>query len=80
MRISRTIEVQSFPRLVNDMMDYRPQTVTDAQFSLPWTLTAIAAGLPPVPTGMQKTICKTPPCWRWRIKSRPLSRLNLHNE
>ena len=29
------------------MMDYRPQTVTDAQFSLPWTLAAIAAGLPP---------------------------------
>ncbi|MFH4263359.1 hypothetical protein WAJ43_21205, partial [Acinetobacter baumannii] len=43
----RTIEVQSFPRLVNDMMDYRPQTVTDAQFSLPWTLAAIAAGLAP---------------------------------
>ncbi|WP_429921351.1 MmgE/PrpD family protein [Klebsiella variicola] len=43
----RTIEVQSFPRLVNDMMDYRPQTVTDAQFSLPWTLAAVAAGLPP---------------------------------
>ncbi|MCS5991453.1 hypothetical protein LNP02_21515 [Klebsiella variicola subsp. variicola] len=29
------------------MMDYRPQTVTDAQFSLPWTLAAIAAGLAP---------------------------------
>lgn len=42
-----TIEVQSFPRLVNDMMDYRPKTVTDAQFSLPWTLAAVAAGLPP---------------------------------
>lgn len=39
------IEVHTFPRIVDDMMDYRPQTVTDAQFSLPWTLTAVAAGL-----------------------------------
>jgi 2-methylcitrate dehydratase PrpD len=29
------------------MMDYRPQTVTDAQFSLPWTMAAVAAGLSP---------------------------------
>lgn len=41
------IEVHTFPRLVNDMMDFRPLTVTDAQFSLPWTLAAVAAGLPP---------------------------------
>lgn len=41
------IEVHTFPRIVNDMMDYRPLTVTDAQFSLPWTLAALAAGLPP---------------------------------
>ncbi|MFE8047193.1 MmgE/PrpD family protein [Brenneria goodwinii] len=43
----RAIEVQTFPRLVDDMMDYRPRTATDAQFSLPWTLAAVAGGLPP---------------------------------
>ncbi|WP_246494741.1 MmgE/PrpD family protein [Brenneria izadpanahii] len=41
------IEVHTFSRLVNDMMDYRPSTVIDAQFSLPWTLAAVASGLPP---------------------------------
>lgn len=43
----QSIEVQTFPRIVDDMMDYRPQTVTDAQFSLPWTMAAVAARLPP---------------------------------
>ncbi|MFS2225075.1 MmgE/PrpD family protein [Pantoea sp. B65] len=43
----QAIEVHTFPRLVNDMMDYRPHTVTDAQFSLPWTLAAVASGLAP---------------------------------
>ncbi len=42
----RAIEVHTFPRLVDDMMDYRPQTVTDAQFSLPWTMAAVAGRLP----------------------------------
>lgn len=41
-----TVRVYSFPRLVNDMMDTRPQTMTDAQFSLPWTLAMVAAGIP----------------------------------
>ncbi|GAA3894797.1 hypothetical protein GCM10022405_20340 [Gibbsiella dentisursi] len=43
----RAIEVQTFPRLVEDMMDYRPRTATDAQFSLPWTMAAVAGGLQP---------------------------------
>lgn len=43
----RSVEVYTFPRIVDDMMDYRPQTVTDAQFSLPWTMAAVAAGLSP---------------------------------
>ncbi|MDU7132342.1 MAG: MmgE/PrpD family protein [Enterobacteriaceae bacterium] len=43
----RSIAVYTFPRIVDDMMDYRPQTVTDAQFSLPWTMAAVAAGLAP---------------------------------
>lgn len=43
----RSVEVYTFPRIVDDMMDYRPQTVTDAQFSLPWTMAAVAAGLLP---------------------------------
>lgn len=43
----QSVEVHTFPRIVDDMMDYRPQTVTDAQFSLPWTMAAVAAGLAP---------------------------------
>ncbi|WP_232777066.1 MmgE/PrpD family protein [Rahnella sp. AA] len=43
----QSVEVHTFPRIVDDMMDYRPQTVTDAQFSLPWTIAAVAAGLAP---------------------------------
>lgn len=43
----RSIAVYTFPRIVDDMMDYRPQTVTDAQFSLPWTMATVAAGLAP---------------------------------
>lgn len=43
----RAIEVQTFPRLAEDMMDYRPRTATDAQFSLPWTMAVVAGGLPP---------------------------------
>ncbi|MCW1874206.1 MmgE/PrpD family protein [Erwinia sp. INIA-01] len=41
------IEVQTFPRLVDDMMDRTPRNATDAQFSLPWTLAAVALRLPP---------------------------------
>ncbi len=40
------VRVHSFPRLVNDLMDYQPQTITDAQFSLPWTLAMVASGIP----------------------------------
>ncbi|MBF7982052.1 MmgE/PrpD family protein [Rahnella sp. LAC-M12] len=43
----QSVEVHTFPRIVDDMMDYRPQNVTDAQFSLPWTMAAVAAGLTP---------------------------------
>ena len=39
--------MHTFARIVDDMMDYRPQTVTDAQFSLPWTMAAVTAGLAP---------------------------------
>ena len=40
------VRIYSFPRLVNDLMDSQPQTITDAQFSLPWTLAMVAAGIP----------------------------------
>lgn len=43
----QAVRVHSFPRLVNDLMDCRPQTATDAQFSLPWTLAMVAADIPP---------------------------------
>ncbi|MFF7709518.1 MmgE/PrpD family protein [Pseudomonas sp. NPDC007930] len=41
------IEVQTFGRLAEDFMVYRPATATDAQFSLPYTVAAAALGLRP---------------------------------
>jgi len=41
------IRVETFARLVNDFMDMAPANATDAQFSLPYTLAAVALRLPP---------------------------------
>jgi len=41
------ITVETFARLVNDFMDMAPANATDAQFSLPYTLAAVAQRLPP---------------------------------
>lgn len=41
------IEVAGFSRLVDDFMDVDPANPTDAQFSLPYTLAAVAHRLPP---------------------------------
>lgn len=41
------IEVAGFARLAEDFMDVEPANATDAQFSLPYTLAAVAHGLPP---------------------------------
>jgi 2-methylcitrate dehydratase PrpD len=41
------ITVETFARLVNDFMDMAPANATDAQFSLPYTLAAVALRLPP---------------------------------
>ncbi|MFT4191642.1 MAG: MmgE/PrpD family protein [Comamonas sp.] len=43
------IEVASFARLAEDFMDADPAQATDAQFSLPYTLAAVAHRLPPGP-------------------------------
>jgi 2-methylcitrate dehydratase PrpD len=69
----RSIAVYTFPRIVDDMMDYRPQTVTDAQFSLPgpWQPSQPDSHL--VQTGTLNKICKIRRCWAWQIKSPPVS-------
>lgn len=46
--ISR-IEVRTFRRAAEDFMDRTPANPTDAQFSLPYTLAALALRLPPGP-------------------------------
>lgn len=41
------IQVETFAKLANDLADFSPVNPTDAQFSLPYTLAAVALQLPP---------------------------------
>lgn len=45
----RAVEVGSFADLVESFSDRRPATLIDGEFSLPWTMAAILAGLPKGP-------------------------------